>query len=217
MGLFDEAESKGVDAVSFWVNLHFGRYERARELAELVKEDMYMPDWVRFVPDRALAWELRNEQGMAPFKSAVAEHINYFEEEGIPWTDSCRLDLLFDMKKAGITEGVGEMMEKCRKQTEERLKVQFLCPCSWFNLVTFAVIDGRTEDAIERTRQWLNNGDSSSLLSMYPVMQEWVDRPEYQELIDRNNEQVQRQQAMYLAGVKARDKAKATQEKATGH
>lgn len=217
MGLFDEAESEDVDAVNFWVNLHFGRYERARELAGLLKEDTSMPVWVRFVPNRALAWELRNEQGMAPFKSAVAEHINYYEEEGIPWTDSCRLDLLFDMEKAGITEGVNEMMEKCRKQTEERLKAKYLCPCSWFNLVTFAVIDGRTEDAIERTRQWLSNGDSNSLLYMYPVLQEWVDRPEYQELIDRNNEQVQRQQAMYLAGVKARDKTKATQDEATGY
>jgi len=216
LGLFDEAEAEGVDGVSFWVNLHFGRYERARELAERVKADTNMPGWVRFAPNRALAWELRSEQGMAPFKSAVAEHINYIEEEGIPWTDSCRLDLLFDMKKAGIEEGTGEMMEKCRKTTEERLKAQFLCPCSWFNLVTFAVIDDRTEDAIERTRQWLNNGDSASLLYMYPVMQEWVDRPEYQEFIDRNEEQVQRQQAMYLAGVKARDKTKAVQDKTTG-
>jgi len=217
MGLFDEAESEGVDGASFWVNLHFGRYERARELAEIVKIDKDLPDWIRFGPNRALSWELRNEQGIAPFKSAVAEQINYYEEEGIPWTDSCRLNLLFDMKKAGIEKGVSEMMEKCRKSTEERLKAQYLCPCSWFNLITFAAIDGRTEDAIERTRQWLNNGDSYSLLYMDPVIQEWADRPEYQEFIDRNAEQVQRQQALYLAGVKARDKTEAVQDKTTGH
>jgi len=217
MGLFDEAESEGIDGASFWVNLHFGRYERARELAESVKADSDFPGWARFGPNRALSWELRSEQGIAPFKSAVAEQINYYEEEGIPWADRCRMSLLFDMKKAGIEEGVSEMMEKCRKSTEERLKAQYLCPCSWFNLVKFAAIDGRTEDAIERTRQWLNNGDSYSLLYMEPVIQEWDDRPEYQDFIDRNTEQVQRQQAMYLAGVKARDKTEAAKGETTGH
>ena len=175
-----------------------------------------LPDWVRFPPNRALAWELRAEQGLAPFKSAVAEQINYYQEEDVPWTNSCRLNLLYDMKKAGIEEGVDEMMEKCRKKTEERLKAQFLCPCSWFNLITFAAIDGRTEDAIERTMEWLNNGDSYSLLALDPVIQEWSDRQEYQEIIDRNNEQVQRQQALYLAGVKARDEAEEIRDQTTG-
>ena len=207
MGLFEEAESKGNPAVNFWINLYFEKFERARELAEIVKANTDLPDWVRFSPNRALAWELRTEQGMEPFRSAVAEQINFYAEEEIPWTNSCRLSLLFDMKKAGIEEGFSEMMEKCRNSTEERLKAQYLCPCSWFNLVTFAVIDDRTDDAIERTRQWLNNGDSYSLFTLDPVIQEWSDRPEYQELVDRNEEQVKRQQALYLAGVKARDKA----------
>ena len=212
MGMFEEADSRGDPVVSFWVNLHFERFERARELAEIVTANDDLPAWMRFAPNRALAWELRAEQGMAPFKSAVAEHINYYDEKGVPWTNDCRLSLLFDMKKAGIEEGVSEMMDKCRKSTEERLKAQYLCPCSWFNLVTFAAIDGRTEDAIERTREWLNNGDSYSLLSLDPVIQEWSDRPEYQEILDRNDEQVKRQQALYLAGVKAREKAVTLQD-----
>ena len=212
MGMFEEAESRGDPVVSFWVNLHFERFERARELAEIVRANDDLPDWIRFAPNRALAWELRAEQGMAPFKSAVADQINYYDENGIPWTNNCRLTLLFDMKKAGIEEGVSEMMQKCRKSTEERLKAQYLCPCSWFNLVTFAAIDGRTEDAIERTREWLNNGDSYSLLSLDPVIQEWSDRPEYQEILDRNDEQVKRQRALYLAGVKAREKAVTLQD-----
>ena len=217
IGLYEEAESKGDPVVSFWVNLHFERFERARELAEIVRANTDLPDWMRFAPNRALAWEMRTEQGLAPFKSAVAEQINYYQEKEIPWTNNCRLNLLYDMKKAGIEEGVGEMMEKCRKKTEERLKAQFLCPCSWFNLVTFAAIDGRTEDAIERTKEWLNNGDSYSLLALDPVIQEWSGRPEYQEIIDRNNEQVQRQQALYLAGVKARDEAEEKHDETTGY
>ena len=109
--------------------------------------------------------------------------------------------------KAGIEEGIDEMMGKCRKTTEERLKAQYLCPCSWFDLVTFAAIDGRIDEAVERTREWLNNGDSDSLLYMNSVLQEWSGRPEYQEFLDRNAEQVKRQQALYLAGVKARDRS----------
>ena len=217
MGLFDEAESKGDDVVNFWISLHFDRFERARELADKVEANSNLPDWMRFAPKRALSWEMRTEQGLAPFKSAVATYLNYLEEEGIPWTNSCRLYLLYDMQKAGIEKGVAEMMDKCRNKTEERLKAQFLCPCSYFNLVLFATIDGRTEDAIERTKEWLNNGDSYSLLYMDPILQEWSGRPEYHEFIERNEEQVKRQQALYLAGVEARDKAEANMANTSGH
>jgi len=214
IGLFEEAEAENVDYISFWINLHFGRYEKARELAEKQAANTDFPGWMRYGPKRALAWEMRAELGMAPFRSAVAENVNFYEEEGIPWTNECRLYLLFDLKKAGIEEGVGEMMDKCRKTTEEGLKAQYLCPCSWFNLVTFATIDGRIDEAVERTREWLDNGDSYSLMYMDPILQEWSDRPEYQEFLDRNDEQVKRQQALYFAGVKARDRAASTEDKA---
>jgi len=206
IGLFEEAAAQNVDYVSFWVNLHFGRYEKARELAERLTTNTDLPSWARFGPKRVLAWEMRTEQGLAPLRSAVAENLNFYEEEGIPWTNECRMYLLFYMKKAGIEDGVDEMMGKCRNTTEEMLKAQYLCPCSWFDLVTFATIDGRTDEAVERTREWLNNGDSDSLLYMDPILQEWSDRPEYQEFLDRNDEQVKRQQALYFAGVKARDR-----------
>jgi len=216
IGLFDEAEAQNEGWVNFWINLHLGRFEKARELAEEQAANKDYPGWARFGPKRALAWEMRTELGMAPFRSAVAENVNYYKEEGIPWTNECRLYLLFDMKKAGIDEGVDDMMDKCRKSTEERLKAQYLCPCSWFNLVTFATIDGRIDEAVERTREWLNNGDSYSLLYMDPILQEWSDRPEYQEFLARNDEQVKRQQALYLAGVKARDKTAKTQNESSG-
>lgn len=216
IGLFDEADSEGSDVVSFWVNLHFGRFEKARELADKVQGDTDLPGWMRFDPKRAFTWEMRTEQGLEPFKSAVAQHVAYLEEEGIPWTDTCRMYLMFDMQKAGITDGVEEMMAKCRKTTEERLKAKYLCPCSWWSLVSFATIDGRTEDAIARAKEWLNNGDSNSMLHLDPIMQEWSDRPEYQEILDRNAEQVERQKAIYLAGVEARDKATANKNESTG-
>lgn len=215
IGLFDEAEAEDVDEVSFWINLNDGRLEKARELAEKVHADVGLPYWARFGPKRALSWTLRNEQGLQPFRSAVAENYAYFEENDIPWADSCRLYLLFDMQKAGLKDGTDEMMDKCRKKTEDRLQAKYLCPCSWFNLVLFATVDGRTDEAIERAKQWLDNGDSFSLLHLDPVLQEWSDRPEYQEILDRNNEQVERQKAIYLAGVAAREKSDAL-ESASG-
>lgn len=213
--LFDKAEAQGFDAASFWVNLDRGRLEKARELADSTFADKELPHWMRFGPRRALTWELKSEQGIAPFKSAVAEYRTFFDENNIPFTDECRLELLFDMKKAGIEDGLEEMMEKCRKSTEDRYAAKYLCPCSWFNLVWFATIDGRTDEAIARARQWLDNGDSFGMLHLDRVIQEWSDRPEYQEILERNDEQVMRQQALYLAGVTARERADAEQA-ATG-
>jgi hypothetical protein len=96
-------------------------------------------------------------------------------------------------------------MEECRNHTDERLKAGYLCPCSWFNLVLFATIDGRTDEAIERAREWLKNGDSSAQLRNEPIIKSWADRPEYQEILAGNEQEFKRQQEIYLAGVIARD------------
>jgi hypothetical protein len=47
-------------------------------------------------------------------------------------------------------------------------------------------------------------------------MQQWADRPEYQEILTRNAEQVQRQQQLYLAAVAARDSENTAQPDAGG-
>ena len=114
------------------------------------------------------------------------------------------------MREAGLSDGVDEMMEKCRNTTEKRLEAKYLCPCSWFNLVLFATIDGRTEDAITHAREWLENGDSYHLLPTDPVLQVWADRPEYQEILAGNAEQVKRQQQLYLDGVAVRGTGQST-------
>ena len=54
MGMFEEAASRGVPVVSFWINLHFERFERARELAEIVWVNDDLAVWMRFTPNRAL-------------------------------------------------------------------------------------------------------------------------------------------------------------------
>ena len=81
---------------------------------------------------------------------------------------------------------------------------------SWFNLVLFATIDGRTEDAIAHATEWLENGDSFHLLPADPVLQVWADRSEYQEILAGNADQVKRQQQLYLDGTVARNTGQST-------
>jgi len=40
-----------------------------------------------------------------------------------------------------------------RKRTEERLKAGYLCPCSFFDLVLFATLDGRADEAVARATE----------------------------------------------------------------
>jgi TolB-like protein/Tfp pilus assembly protein PilF len=203
MGLYDEAQSQGVDEVNFWIMMHQGRLEKAREILQKGLGEDLSEKWL--TASNFYHWTMRGEAGARPFQSAVAQEVAYLEENNVPWTKQCRPYLLYDKRASGLLDGVDEMMEECRKRTEERLKAQYLCPCSWFNLVLFATLDGRPDDAIKRAREWLDNGDSFSLLDIDPIIQQWSDRPEYQEILARNAEQVARQQKLYLAGREARD------------
>ena len=54
MGVFEEAVSRGNFVVSFWINLHFEKPERARELAGIVRANDDLADWMRFTLNRAL-------------------------------------------------------------------------------------------------------------------------------------------------------------------
>jgi len=127
------------------------------------------------------------------------------EDNGQPWREECHPYLIYDMRLIGHEDGVDKMMDQCRQNTEERLKAGYLCPCTFFNLVTFATLDGRTDEAIERANEWLDNGDSFAWLEGDPILWEWSDRPAYQQILLRNAEQVQRQQQLYLDGVAARN------------
>jgi TolB-like protein len=203
MGMFEEAAKQDNDDVQFWLMMREGRLEKARELLEKEHAEKDRANWLN--NERYFAWSVRKEMGLQPLRSSVAKTIAWMDEQNIPWREQCYLYLIHDMQQAGMTEGIPEMMEACRKRTDERVKAQFLCPCSWFNLVLFATVDGREEDAIFRANEWLDKGDSFALLDMDPVMQDWADRPEYADILARNAVQVERQRSMYLEGVKARD------------
>jgi len=206
MGLYDEAAKQGQDVVTAWVLMAQDRMEEARALIQKGLEEE--PDEYWMWAEQTYYDVMRKELGVEPIKSSVARQLEWMENKGIPWREQCHPYLIYDMRLAGVEDGVDDMMEECRKRTEERLKAGYLCPCTFFNLVLFASLDGRTDDAIERAMQWVDNGDSFSWLSADPILQEWSDRPEYEQLLIRNAEQVQKQQRIYFTGKDARDRNK---------
>jgi len=212
IGLFDQAEARGIDEVNFMIYMDQGRLEKARELVDkgLVEDEK---DWLGY--SRFYNWNLRKEMGDQPFKAAVARQIAALDVDKVPWREQCRPYHIFALREAGVTDGVDSMMDNCRKRTEERVKAKYLCPCTWFNLVLFATLDNRTDDAIVRAEEWLVKGDSFSLLRNDPVIKQWSDRPEYTDILARNDEQVEQQKQIYFSGVAARDAANQQQNSET--
>ena len=80
------------------------------------------------------------------------------------------------------------------------MKVKYICPCTFYGVVQYTILDGRLDDAVQRADQWLSNGDSASWLPFDPAFTILKDRPEYPELLARNAEQLERQRQIYLAG-----------------
>ena len=92
------------------------------------------------------------------------------------------------------------MMEKCRASLEEWIKASYLCPCSWYNVVLVTILEGDLDEAVKRADFWLSNGDSQAGLHVDPIFRLLSERPEYDELMARNAQQVKRQREIYLNG-----------------
>ena len=128
------------------------------------------------------------------------QEISLLEKNKVPWRERCMVFLVGDLIGAGRDEDAASMMAKCQESYEERLKAQYLCPCSFYGVVLYTILDGRLDEAVQRADQWLAGGDSMSWLPFDPVFAELKDRPEYAELLARNEEQLARQRQIYAAG-----------------
>jgi TolB-like protein/Tfp pilus assembly protein PilF len=206
IGLFDQAAALNDAHANFLIYLDQGRLEKARELV-----DNWLSEDEGHGLEHAVEYQLRlkSEMGLRPLKTAVMNQIAWQDENNIPWREECRPYALLALREAGVNDGVDSILENCRKNIDERLKAKYLCPCSWFGLVLVATLDDRVDDAIMRADEWLTRGDSYSLLHRDPIIKILSDRPEYAEILERNDEQVDRQKQIYLAGVAARDAEKA--------
>jgi hypothetical protein len=91
-------------------------------------------------------------------------------------------------------------MADCQQRMEERIKVNYFCPCSYYNLVIYTIVDGRIDEAVERADQWLTNGDSSYSIGVDPIFNRLSGQPEYSDFLARNAAQIERQKNIYYSG-----------------
>jgi TolB-like protein/Flp pilus assembly protein TadD len=198
VGLYDEAEATGGEEATFYAMLAQQRYEEARALLDkqLAAEDPSY--WYSNGRDYLRA------AGSGPadpeFSEFLDKSLATYEKNNVQWRERCMLVLINDLRDAGRGDEVAGMMQQCNKQFEERLKVQYLCPCSFFGLVMYTILDDRLDEATQRADEWLTNGDSMSFLPRMPIFRKLADRREYPELLARNEEQLERQRQIYFAG-----------------
>ena len=198
VGLFDEAAASGDEFTKFWVHLFEGRYDDARALIDQgLQKD----------PPEYWAWEGRHwlrHAGDGPTDPEYAEFVDFtlagFEKRNVKWRERCMPELINDLRDVGRGDETAGMMEACNRKYEERLKANYLCPCTFFGVVLYTIIDGRLDEAVTRADQWLTNGDSQSFLPHNFIFKQLEDRPEYEDLLVRNEEQLERQRQIYFAG-----------------
>jgi tetratricopeptide (TPR) repeat protein len=197
-GFMEEAEAMDVDDVSFFIRLMDDRLDEAKLIIDKKLAEGDSPYWF------ALAREYHRAEGADDFQEKISELIDLSiadaEQRNVPWRDRCNVYFVYDLRGSGHDDAFESTMAQCHKQFEERLKVNYLCPCTWYGLILYTIIDGRYEEAAQRADQWFTDGGSSSMLEWEPMFSLLSDHPQYEEFLVRNAEQVARQQQIYLSG-----------------
>jgi len=200
IGLPDEAIAIGDDDVSFYAQWVKRDYSAAKALLDENLPGADSPFWYQNAI--ILYHAMGRDTGEAEFTGLVNQYIDALESRNPSWRDRCYFRLIYDLRETGTNDAAIEsMLAACHKQYEERLKVSYLCPCTFFGVVMFTAVDGRVEEAIERADQWLSSGDASVFLRAdLPVFANIAQHPRFNELLDRNEEQLKRQREIYAAG-----------------
>jgi TolB-like protein/Flp pilus assembly protein TadD len=214
VGLFDEAIAAGDEFVDFNALMLQGRFDQARAILDegLAGENASYWDFEARVYAR--------EAGDGPTSPEFREHLDAslveFEKNNVQWRERCITALIGDMRDAGRGDETAGMMARCEQVYEDRIKAGYLCPCSFYGVLQYTILDGRIDEAVERANQWLSNGDSMAYLPTDPIFQLLSDRPEYQEFINRNEAQLARQRQIYLSGRNENSVAKNQNEPRSG-
>jgi TolB-like protein len=203
VGLVDEAIATGDHDAEIYGHIMQQRYDEAQAVVDEGLIDVDGPHW--FWHARDLLRFSSDGPADPAFSELIDLEINLLETNKVPWRERCMVFLIGDLQDVGRGEDAASMMAQCRERYEEAIKAQYLCPCSFYGLVLYTILDGRHEDAVQRADQWLSGGDSMSWLPFDPVFGELRDRPQYAELLARNDEQLARQREIYAAGRSAAD------------
>jgi TolB-like protein/Tfp pilus assembly protein PilF len=199
VGLYDEAIATGDHDGEIYGYIGLGRYDEAQAIIyEGIETSGDEAHWYSHARD------LLRESGDGPadpaFSELLDQEIAVLERNRVPWREQCRLSLISDLRDAGRQDETEGMMTECHERFEEAIKAQYLCPCSFYGLVIYTILDGRLDEAVQRADQWLTNGDSMSWLPTSDIFSELKGRPEYADFLARNEEQLARQRRIYLAG-----------------
>jgi tetratricopeptide (TPR) repeat protein len=204
LGLFEDAIKDGATDVKMFAAVAMEDFETAENILneQLASEaaDRYY-GWGRW-----LYSIYQGEGSQDRLQNMVDLSLNKFAEDEIPWESQCRLYLIHDLRAVGRSEQTESMMDECRKQFEERLKVKYLCPCTLGAVVQYTILDGRMDKAVERADNWLSQGDSDITFHIDPIYSQLKNRPEYDDFLTRNAAQIQRQREIFLAGQEPSDK-----------
>lgn len=198
IGLYDEAIAVGVDEASFWAYLDSGRSEEAKALidAHLAKDDARLI-WL----SNARMYYDRVEGSSAQPKIAelMARSIERMDAENRPWRSRCSAYMVYELRLAGRDDDAETVMDVCRARYEQRLEAKYLCPCEWYGLIRFTILDGDYELAIERTKKWLDDGDSAAFFASNATIAAFTGHPDFPTLLARNDAEVARERQNYLA------------------
>jgi TolB-like protein/tetratricopeptide (TPR) repeat protein len=196
--MYDDALAVDIPESNFYTYLNQGEFEQAKSILDAQLAEDSTTYWNSFGLDYLSA--VGNAADDLMYNQYLDGFLAYLERDNVQWSDRCDTRLIYHLREAGRTDNTVGMMQKCNEVYEERLKVNYVCPCSFYGVVQYTILDGRLDDAVQRADQWLSNGDSSSWVAFDPVFMELQDRPEYPDLIARNAEQLERQRQIYLSG-----------------
>lgn len=162
---------------------------------EILEEKLAGDDRDEWLRDANMMYMYLNDT--EKLKSTLLETIDVMDKRNVPWQKRCYIYLIAALKMVDMNDNIQTMMDECRETTEKRLAAGFLCPCTWYRLVEFAIIDNRYTDAIKRAEEWLDNGDSYPRLDTDPLFIRLQDHEQYESLLERNKAQIQRQIRIY--------------------
>jgi tetratricopeptide (TPR) repeat protein len=200
MGLFEEAEKLNSDSFDFKIYLVEGRHEDAKALLDKVQEEN-PGSWSGY--ERMYYRVAGGEQRLKKLADAIERQLAAADEQEWAWRDNCSTNLIYDLRQTGLHEdAVDSMMAQCDTEFEERLNARYICPCQAQRLIHYTILDNRFDEAVERAEQWLASWPTIDLATD-PIFKLLSGRPEYQELLDRNAELIERQKHIYLAGKEA--------------
>ena len=198
LGLVDEAAEYADDMMAAYGNLGAGRMADVKEILDRNLSETATPEWQSIARSYFRITNPDNlEQKM---NRSMDAQIAQMDKQNRPWRSTCNVYLAFDLREIGREDELDGIMADCSKKMEERLKVNYFCPCSYYYLVVFTIVDGRIDEAVQRSDQWLTNGDSSFWIETDPIFSRLSDRPEYPDLLARNAAQIERQIQIYNSG-----------------